>query len=342
MAKSIGYFAGANGERGFVGYFSDAIDRTRRTYILKGGCGCGKSALMKKVAAAAEDCGEGVERLYCASDPESLDGVIIPALKLGIADGTAPHELSPRMPGAADELINLGEFWDSAFLRRRREEIKVLSKQKESAMHRAYDLLAAAGCLRNEKHRLLEGAVLWDKMAAAAERIVKKTAPPGKEFCATVRLRSAFCSKGTVNAPDYGEEHTVPVKDPYGIAHLFYEQLLTAAYGRGLRVTVSPDPLSPLRIGAIMIDDTGTLFAATAADAKPVNMERFVDKNKLHAVNGKLKLINKFIKSLEEEGRQAMQESRKAHATLEKIYTPAMDFEKVDAVTKRIIADILE
>lgn len=341
MAISTGYFGGANGERGFVSYFEGALGEARHLYILKGGCGCGKSALMKKVAAEAEKRGEAVERIYCASDPESLDGVFLPQRGAAVADGTAPHELSPRLPGVADRLVNLGEFWDAKQLRAKRGTVKALTEKKEAAMNRAYSLFAAVGCLEEEKQKLLEGAVLWEKMNAAAVRLIKQSAPAGGEFCATVRPRQAFCSKGLVTAPRYGESRTISLKDSYGIAHLFLEQMLAAAYGRGLRVKVSPTALSPCKLGGLLLEDTGVLFAAEAApQSKPVNMERFLDKEKLSAVRGKLRFICKTVAALLEEARLAMAESRAAHAALEDIYTPTMDFSKVDEVTEEIIKEI--
>ena len=45
-------------------------------YLIKSGPGCGKSTLMKRLAIKAEQKGEPIQRIHCASDPDSLDGVI--------------------------------------------------------------------------------------------------------------------------------------------------------------------------------------------------------------------------------------------------------------------------
>ncbi len=341
MAKSTGYFAGANGERGFVSYFEGALAPCKRVYILKGGCGCGKSGLMKRLAAEAEKRGEAVERIYCASDPESLDGVVLKERKVAVADGTAPHEISPRMPGAADRLVNLGEFWDSARLQSRREEIKALTDKKQAAISRAYSLMAAQGCLEAERQKLLEGLMLWDKMYAAARRTVKQYAAKGTEFTATVRQRCVFCSKGFVCAPDYGEIRLIPLKDSLGIAHLFLEQLLAAAHSKGVRVTVSPSALSPYRIGSVLFEDTGFLFSADGASSeKPLNLGRFVDRQKLAAVRNTARFLAKLSGGLRDAAGLAMAESRTAHAALEDIYIPAMDFSKVDLLGDRLTEEI--
>ena len=49
--------------------------------------------------------------MRCSSDNNSLDGIVIPKLKIAILDGTA-HVVDPVFPGVVDEIINLGQFWD--------------------------------------------------------------------------------------------------------------------------------------------------------------------------------------------------------------------------------------
>lgn len=92
MAK-ISYFLGANTPGGFYSLMDKLLDpaKARAIYILKGGPGCGKSTLMKKLGAWGEEAGQRVEYIYCSGDPDSLDGVIFPDLAVAIADGTAPH-----------------------------------------------------------------------------------------------------------------------------------------------------------------------------------------------------------------------------------------------------------
>lgn len=339
MAKSITYFGGANGEKGFVSYFGGALVSVERLYILKGGCGCGKSALMKKLAAEAEKRGLSVERILCASDPSSLDGVVIPEKSVGMVDGTAPHEISPRLPGAADTLVDLGEYWDGAALRSRSEEIRTLTRAKADCQSRAYSLMAAVGCLKEELDRLLQDAILWDKMYRAAGRIISKTASLGEGFSITLRPRSAFCSQGTVYTESYGETLRIPLKDPHGIAHLFYEQLLSAAFEKRLSVTVSPHPLSPERMDGLMLNTSGTLFCESG-EGKPVNLDRFLSAEGLSATRGKRRFISKAVKSLTDAAARSMAESRSHHAALEAIYTPAMDFGKVDQRAAQIMAEV--
>ena len=53
-------------------------EQARAIYILKGGPGCGKSTLMRRVGAWAEEAGLKTEYILCSGDPDSLDGLILP------------------------------------------------------------------------------------------------------------------------------------------------------------------------------------------------------------------------------------------------------------------------
>ena len=88
------YFLGANGPKGFVSLYREfcSPDSGNFLWVIKGGPGCGKSTLMKRVAAAAEERGLQVEYIRCSGDPDSLDAILLPEKKTAIVDGTAPHE----------------------------------------------------------------------------------------------------------------------------------------------------------------------------------------------------------------------------------------------------------
>ncbi len=90
---NVQFYLGANSPAGFYSLYDQLIDpaRAKNIYILKGGPGCGKSSLMRKVGKAAEERGMAVEYIQCSGDPDSLDAVVIPTLDAAIVDGTAPH-----------------------------------------------------------------------------------------------------------------------------------------------------------------------------------------------------------------------------------------------------------
>lgn len=92
-ANPLEFFLGANTPQGFVSRYDQLADPADgwREFVIKGGPGTGKSTMMKRIAAeVGARCSE-IELIRCSSDVDSLDAVILPAIKTAIADGTAPH-----------------------------------------------------------------------------------------------------------------------------------------------------------------------------------------------------------------------------------------------------------
>ena len=133
---NISYFLGCSSSEGFHSFFGELCPTHSGgyTYIIKGGPGTGKSSLMKRINSALIDAGIETELIYCSSDPASLDGVYAPALNCWIADGTSPHTLEPKYPGAAQETVDLGRFWKKDILRSRAApQMQAFSRSERTA-----------------------------------------------------------------------------------------------------------------------------------------------------------------------------------------------------------------
>lgn len=92
--QPVQYFLGANSPSGFYSLYDQLLppEQASAIYILKGGPGCGKSTLMRRVAGLVQEAGQSAEYILCSGDPESLDAVVFPGLRAALVDGTAPHE----------------------------------------------------------------------------------------------------------------------------------------------------------------------------------------------------------------------------------------------------------
>ena len=111
-------FAGGNTPKGFFSYYHYILSQedANRIFCIKGGPGVGKSTLMRNIAMFMVDKGYDVELMHCSSDNNSLDGLVIKDINIALVDGTAPHIVDPKNPGAVDEIINLGDYWDEGNL----------------------------------------------------------------------------------------------------------------------------------------------------------------------------------------------------------------------------------
>lgn len=161
------YFLGANAYSGFYslygGFCAGEGDYLR---VIKGGPGTGKSALMRRIGAAAERAGHDVEYILCSGDPDSLDGVYIPALGVGYADGTAPHVLDPALFGVTGSYLDVGECCARVSDASARREIAELTRAYREHYAAAYSYLAAA----RAADPAARGALLMEADREAARR----------------------------------------------------------------------------------------------------------------------------------------------------------------------------
>ncbi|WP_428910165.1 PRK06851 family protein [Niallia sp. Krafla_26] len=172
--RVIRYFAGGNTARGFYSLFDSSLKNLDRIFILKGGPGTGKSTLIKAIGNDWSEKGYDIELLHCASDPDSVDGVIIPSLKVGIVDGTAPHIIEPKLPGAVEEYINLGEAWDSKGLAARKTEIIELSKQVSESFQNAYKTYGVALKVHDEWEEIYSRGMDIEKANQLTQRLIAR------------------------------------------------------------------------------------------------------------------------------------------------------------------------
>ena len=142
----IRFFLGSNSPQGFVSRFDQIScnDPQWHTFIIKGGPGCGKSSMMRKIAEALEPFSPDTQFIACSADPDSLDAVIFPKLKFSISDGTAPHLLEPKYPGLSDTLVSLGDYLSTEKLLPFYDEVRTMDKTIQENYRRATDCFAAA------------------------------------------------------------------------------------------------------------------------------------------------------------------------------------------------------
>ncbi|MDD6095205.1 MAG: hypothetical protein PUC29_05635 [Clostridia bacterium] len=342
------FFIGENTCKGFVSHVGDYIseDEFSRVYILKGGPGTGKSTLMGRLARAAKNGGMSVTLLYCSSDPDSLDGVVMEknGEKIGIMDGTAPHENDPEYPGACGEIVDLYPCFDNDALSEKKEEIRKLCRVKKEGFARAYCYLAAARELILSRQKLIEKAFLYEKADSFISRLADGITKEKGLRKGAVQWRQTFAvsCKGAVRLSGFdGAERKILLSDHACALPIFTERLAGELVRRGERVCVSHSPL--YGIGEIYVPSTGVLLSpfADGECERIINLRRFTDAKVLSEYRGRLTFSGKCIDMAVKEALESLKEAGKAHGELEKIYTPCVDFSNVDSITEKLIASIV-
>ncbi len=347
------YFAASNSTSGFFSYYAEIFDaaRIKHVYAIKGGPGTGKNRFLRTVADAASEHRMACEYIYCSSDPTSLDAVILTdgnGESIALLDATAPHVYEPRLPGAREEIINLGDFWNAEQLGEHLEEIDALNRQKSDAYRRAYRFLAGFGEMSRNRDSLVSPAVKTEKLRAFAARLMQGI-PDGRQFSAAPALIHSVGMRGEVGFDTYfAEAHKLYlIEDCRGTASILLAELGNLARDKRLSVRISHDPVEAEKIDGIFLRESGTAFAVCRADAcaypyRKIGMRRFVDIARLRPVRAELNHTERMRRAMREGALDALEKVRVLHFRLEEIYSAAMDFERKEAFTQAFCQRLFE
>ena len=346
MARNFESFLGANTPQGFVSFFDELYNpyENCKPYIIKGGPGTGKSTLMKKVLNECLSRGIATEKVYCSSDPDSLDGIIISDLAISIADGTSPHTLEPKFPGACENIINIGAFWDIRKLREKADEIRTLTLENSIHHRRSVKYLAAAGSIAEENIRITSSCIDKDKIDNFALRFSmrelprKKNSRPGNR---KKRFMSALTPKGQVFL-DEGikalASRIIAIDDEYScVSSMLTDAIGEIAIKNGYDVIFCYCPMKPRMLCEHIIIPEKNLALITVKSAHKTKLEfdRIIHSKRFFREDiGKhityLRFNRRLIRELTKEAVASLKEAKSTHDKLEKIYSDAMDFQQLN------------
>ncbi len=345
------YFLGSSGKNGFFSCFSHFTPKIegQYTYIIKGGPGTGKSSLMKKIADELEKRDIFCERIYCSSDPNSLDGVIFPTLRVSICDGTSPHTLDPEYPGATGEIINLGEFWDKEKLLENKEKIIKLTDENKACHKRSRRFIESAFSVFGDGEKICRECLDKRRLERYATRLATRwfKKPSGKIGLEKIRMLDAITPEGyfffssTANSLC---DFKIVFEDDFGVAAAkLIKELRTYALGNGFSVISSPS-LTNDGIRHIIIKELSLGFftrdklcSLDIIPTKSVNLRRFYNSEKMREYKARLGFSKKASKELLDEAVSALISAKNVHDELESLYIEAMDFEKIGKIADELI-----
>ncbi len=344
------YFAASNSADGFCSYYPQCFDDRRidHLYAIKGGPGTGKSRFMREVAEAAQVSGWRVEYVYCSSDPNSLDGVILTLGERAVAllDATAPHVYEPHTPGAREELIDLGAFWNAERLGDQMERIEEINREKRAAYRRAYRYLASAGEMRRTCGELTLPFLRLSAIETMADRLTREL-PFGSGYRMQPALIGSIGMQGEVRLDSYFARAKCfyLIEDCHGAAQYLLDALGKIAVQKRLAVRLSHDPLLPECLDGIFFCESGTAFAVgdrreCQGPLHVIGMRRFVQTAGMKPIRGSLVYAERMRRAMLGGAIEELERVREAHFLLEAIYADAMDFSAKEAFTKSFCAKL--
>lgn len=339
-------FAGNNTSQGFFSYFNYTFnpEEANHIYILKGGPGVGKSSFMKKFAERMMKKGYEAEYIHCSSDNDSLDGILIPDLKIAFVDGTAPHTIDPKIPGAVDEIINLGIFLNNKKLEEDRVEIIQINKKKSYIYKSAYRYLECAGLIFEEIQSIYDEVTyynkFWDLCKEVSIKLFPNTLPEDRKQ-KQGKLRKLFSEAYTANGYI---KYTDTLCEGYKIWAINGENrnassklldfILNECLKKGYDVEGFYHPLIPEKLQHVLIPELDALIITSENNHEEgydatINLNQIIDYRKIknkEELDNNIQLYQLLINL----ALIKLSETKKEHELLEAYYVKNMDFKGVD------------
>jgi len=353
-------FPGGNTSRGFVSFYDHiAGPNPARRFIIKGGPGVGKSTLMKKIGKHMLEKGYDIEYHHCSSDNNSIDAVMIPALRMGIMDGTAPHVVEPVIPGAIDEVVSLSDCWDEQKLLIHRNELLEMVKRMSGYFKATYSLLKEASVAYDERKSYVNECFNKSLCNSIVRSLIKDIfagIPPHFDKDAYERhlFGSAITPGGLVNYADTlihpeMKVYTLSGQPGSGVKDTI-ARLAQAAFEWGFDTEQFHCPFEPDKLDMIIIPAINVAVMNISAPfgyvlskdveariVRNTDLDTCVDQNKLEKHSESVMDSDMRVKSLIDKAVKRLSKAKSVHDDIEGYYINAMNFDMVDRIGEKVL-----
>ena len=329
------FFLGANSGNGFYSLYDDFCnDDGDFLYLIKAGPGGGKSSFMRKIGAFAEGKGYDVEYVLCSGDPNSLDGVYIPRLKLGFADATAPHVMEAEVFGHSGNYVNLGQFCRTAD----NDNVPRLNRAYKAQYERAYTMLKAAATIKDASFSKTASEAIIEKINKKAYSTAHKHFVRVKLSDDLPKIKRRFI-RGLSCCGEYILKDTIhslckliySVDDKFGLADIYLKRLRSEAMKRGEKIIECPSPLLPHRLDGLIFPTRQVGFFSSEVlhgdDATGhVRLDALLSGADNKSKRALIRTDTKLYNSIMAEAYSSLKNAKELHDELESAYKPYIDF----------------
>ncbi len=352
-------FPGGNTTLGFYSFYDQIMsqEEANHIYCIKGGPGVGKSSFMKKIGKRMTDLDYDVEYHHCSSDPNSLDALVIPALKIALIDGTSPHIVDPKNPGAVDEILNLGQFWDEEGMKSHKQEVIKTNKEIKRLFEKAYQYLKAAKEVYNtyelterKSFNLNEYNLLKAKLISNLFDDISFKSKLGRE---RHLFGYALTPIGILQYRDTlicNFDTRYLIKETVGASsEELMNEIIKTAIKKGLNVECYHSPIKVEKVEDILIPELNLSISVDNQYNhndyeynKEVDLSELINKDIQDELNEEIEEDKELFETLLYKALNYINIAKDVHDKLEEFYIPNMNFAEVDQFMETIITKILK
>ena len=356
-AKVRHYYARGNTARGLYSLYDSVLEGLDRVYILIGGTGVGTSPLLKKIGEVMEAKALDIDYVQCASNNNSIDGVILPTLKVGIVDGTVPTMISPKVPGVIEKYVHLETALDTEGLATNKEVILKLNEAIAIKFKSAYDTFAAG--LR--AHDVIEDIFISNMDFSEANKLTTELIAQffdGDILDKKSTIKHRFLGAATPNgAVDYIQNLTEDIEKRYFVKgragsgkSTMLKKLVAAGEEKGFDLEVYHCGFDPNSLDMVILREKGiAIFDSTApheyfpdrdSDEIIDMYERCITAGTDEKYAIEIARTTKAYKDKMKEATSYLAEAKELRDKLDSYYLEAMDFAKLEEIQQGLLDEI--
>ena len=261
--------------------------------------------------------------------------------------------VEPKLPGAVERYVNMGDCYDKEALWPLREEIMSCMAGYKGCYQRAYRCLGAAAEIMEDQRAILLTDTLTQKLAKRAHGILSREIPrqkgaqPGQikqRFLGAVTHRGPLCLYDTA-LTQCGRVYELT--DSCGLAHELLIRLLAGTAANGYNAVVCPDPMAPDRVAHLLIPQLGLAFLTVSAPLslpeaphRRIRLDTAADSEVLRHARPRLRFAKKVSAALVDEAVSSLAQAKAMHDDLEALYNPHVSFGLVDQTAQAVWSEI--
>jgi KaiC/GvpD/RAD55 family RecA-like ATPase len=341
------YFARGNTAHGVHFLYHSAFQGLSKMVVLSGLPGTGKSTAIRRLADAAVNQGWNVELFHSPLNPDELDAMLIPNLKMGIADASVCEGL-PSSGNIEAVQINFENALNRHLLSEdSKQQIVTLQEQLQANCLKAYESFAAALRIHDEWEKFYIEAMDFNKAdelvheladSLFGSRVVSQKAAVRHLFFGAATPRGAVDHIQNLTA---GLDRRIFVKGRPGSGKsTLLKRLAAAAEARGFDVEVFHCGFDPNSLDMLIFPEISTaIFDSTApheyfpekdSDEILDMYARFIVSGTDERFASELDPIKQRYTQKMKEATSYLEEARQLDAQIKEYYTAATDFTIVD------------
>lgn len=358
-------FPGGNTCKGFFSFYDYIIEEdANRIFVIKGGPGVGKSTFMKKIGEFMLERGYNVEFHCCSSDNNSLDGLVIPAIRVALIDGTAPHIVEPKNPGAVGEIIYLGDYWDEGQVRHYKEDILKANARITRLFRIAYSALGEAKVIRDEWESYVSESMIESKVNKAVNGFIQAIfSGVASRYDRPAKSRHLFATAITPDGIITGHVESLMQEvhqlytvsgDPGSGVPQVLARIAETAHDKGLNTEIYHCPFNPdnidlviipeIKVAAMNVQPPHTYDPSSIPNltAMKLNLSIYIDHEKLSEFSHEISSAKYRYQACLDRAVAYIRQAKLTHDYMEQFYVPAMNFEAIDHKRQEILQRILK